>query len=130
LRGEGISNHGEGGEKDCARNHLAVECDARFIAMIAAGPCFLCAVIVICVRMFEQAREKYSRVRMRVARDLLRRSRGDDAAPVPASGPRSMIHVRGFDNVEVVFDDEERRPPSINLRRGEELLNVIEVEAP
>src|SRR5260370_4920749 len=79
----------------------------------------------------EHACKKFPRVRMRVARDLLGRAGGDDArALVLAFRAEVDDPVRGFDNVEVVFDDEKRRPAVDQLaERGEELLNVIEVEA-
>src|SRR6266550_3901505 len=67
----------------------------------------------------EHARKKFPRVRMRVAPDLLAALRAEVDDP-----------VRGFDNVEVVFDDEKRRPAVDQLaERGEELLYVVEVEA-
>src|SRR5258706_13829510 len=79
----------------------------------------------------EHTREEFPRVRMRVARDLLRRPRGDDA-PALLGAFRAEVDdpVRGFDNVEVVFNDEKRRPAVDQLaKRGEELLYVVEVEA-
>src|SRR6266853_1013649 len=79
----------------------------------------------------EHAREEIPRVRVRVSRDLLRCSRGDNAPALrPAFRTEVDYPVGGFDDVEVVLDDENGCPAVDQLaERGEELLNVVEVKA-
>src|ERR1700730_19375222 len=68
---------------------------------------------------------------MNVARDLLWRAGGDDfSALVTSFRPHVDEPVGGFDDVEIVFDDQKRRAGLEEFaKRGEELGNVIEVQA-
>src|SRR5712691_1097921 len=78
----------------------------------------------------EHARQEIPRVRVRVSRDLLRRSRGDDPPALrPAFRTEVYDPVGGLNDVEVVLDDQNRCPAVNQLaERGEELLNVVEVK--
>ena len=79
----------------------------------------------------ERASEKFSGVRLRVARDLFRRAGGDDfAALIAAFGAEIDQPVGGFDDVEIVLDDHERRAGFEQFaERGEELGDVVEMQA-
>src|SRR3984893_7253155 len=81
--------------------------------------------------IFEHAREILPRMRASVTRNLLRRSRGDNvAALLPAFRTEVDDPVRGFDDVEVVLDDQNRRSAVDQFaERGEELLYIVEVQA-
>ena len=78
----------------------------------------------------ERAGEKFAGVRLRVARDLLGRAGGDDfAALVAAFGAEIDEPVGGFDDVEIVFDDDERRAGFEQFaERGEEFGDVVEMQ--
>src|SRR5579863_8782415 len=69
-------------------------------------------------------------MRLRVARDLLGRSGRDDfTALITAFGAEVDKPVRGFDDVEIMFDDDERCTGLEQLaERGKELGDVVEME--
>src|SRR6202035_2860395 len=98
---------------------------------LAPHALFLRARTAILVMIVEHAGEKCPRVRVRVARDLLGRSRSDYAATLlPAFRAEVNDPVGGFDDVEIVLDDQDRRPAVDQFaERGEEFLYVVEVQA-
>ena len=64
-------------------------------------------------------------MRMRIARDLLGRAGGDDfAALVAAFRPQVDDPVGGFDDVEIVLDDQKRCAPSSSLRKAARSLAI------
>src|SRR3989344_6965184 len=67
----------------------------------------------------------------RFSRNLFGRAFGDDsAAPLPSFGAEVDDPVGGFDDVEVVLDDDDGIAAVDELlEHGEELLDVLEVEA-
>ncbi len=70
-------------------------------------------------------------MRLRVARDLLGRTCGDDfAAEVAAFRAEVDEPISGFDDIEIVLDDEERSAGLEELAEGsEELGYVVEMKA-
>src|SRR5260370_1053685 len=93
---------------------------------------FGCAVGgALCLAVSVQdAREKAAGVRLRIARHLLGSSRRDDLAALVASlGTHIDQPVRGFDDVKIVFNDQQRSASFEQLaERAEELGDVIEVQ--
>src|SRR5258708_6219563 len=93
---------------------------------------FGCAVRgTLCLAVSVQhSREKAARVRLRIARHLLGSARRDDlAALVPALGAQIDQPVRGFDDVKIVFDDQQRSAALQQLaERAEELRDVVEMQ--
>ena len=79
----------------------------------------------------ERTGEKFAGMRLRVARDLLRRAGGDDLAALIAAFRAEVDQpIGGLDHVEVVFDDHERSAGIEKFaKRGEEFGDVVEVEA-
>src|ERR1700675_1811998 len=77
------------------------------------------------------AREKAAGMRLRVAGDLLRRARGDDLpALVAALGAHVDDPVGGFDDVEIVLDDQERSAALLQFAKGREKFgDVVEMQA-
>ncbi len=76
-------------------------------------------------------REVFSGVGLRVARDLFGRAGGDDfAALVAAFGAKIDEPVGGLDDIEIVFDDEQRGAGFEKFAEsGKKLGDVVEVEA-
>src|SRR5580704_770513 len=79
----------------------------------------------------ESAGKKFAGMRLRVTRDLFWRARRDDlAALIAALGPQVDEPVGGFDDVEIVLDDDERRAGVEQLAEcGEKFGDVVEMEA-
>ena len=98
-------------------------------------PFFLAAVgrthFLPVVSMPSSRREDLARVRLDVAGDVLRRAAGDDsAAPCSAFGADVDDPVGGFDDVEIVLDDEHRVAGVDEVvQHFEQQLDVGEVEA-
>src|ERR1039458_4954091 len=83
------------------------------------------------VMMVERLREELSRIGMCVACNLFRCSGGDDE-PATVSAFRTKIDdpVSGLDDVEIVLDHQNRSPAVDQFaERGEQLLNIVEVQA-
>src|SRR5260370_13080614 len=78
----------------------------------------------------QEAREKAARVRLRIARHLLGSSHRDDLAALIASlGAQIDQPVGGFDDVEIMFNHQQRSATLEQLaERAEELGDVIEVQ--
>src|SRR6266404_4941833 len=74
---------------------------------LAARRLLYCAMIFIRVFIVvEYAREKFPGVRTCIAGDLFRSSRGDNSAALLAAfRPKVNDPIRGFNDVEIVFDD-------------------------
>src|SRR6202521_5608932 len=93
---------------------------------------FGCAVRgTLCLAVSVQhPREKAARVRLRIARHLLGSSRRDDlAALVPSLGAQIDQPVRGFNDVKIVFDDQQRSTALTQLaNRAEEVRDVTEMQ--
>src|SRR5258706_5423233 len=93
---------------------------------------FGCAVRgTLCLAVSVQhSREKAARVRLRIARHLLGSARRDNLpALVPALGAQIDQPVRGFDDVKIVFDDQQRSAALQQLaERAEELSDVVEMQ--
>ena len=69
-------------------------------------------------------------MRLRIARHLFRSSCGDDLAALIASfGPQINQPIRRLDDVQIVFDDQQRSAAFQQLsERAEQLRNVIEMQ--
>ena len=83
------------------------------------------------VAVGQGAGEELPGVRLRVAGNLLRGTRGDDlSALFAAFGTEINEPVGGFDDVEIVFDDKEGSASVEQFpESGEEFRNVVKVQA-
>src|ERR1700720_2417423 len=79
----------------------------------------------------QDARQVAAGMRLRIARGLLRRPRGDNfAAAVAAFRPQINQPVRRLNDVQVVLDDQERSAAVKQLaERAQEFCDVIEVQS-
>jgi len=79
----------------------------------------------------EDGAESLAGVRGVILRDLLRRARGDDiSARIAAFRPEIDQVVGGLDDVEVVFDDDQRVTGFDQLLEGgQQLRDVVEMES-
>ena len=82
------------------------------------------------IARLQHAREKFSRMRLRIARHLLGSSRCDHAAAAVAAFRPQIDHpVGGFDHVQIVLDDQHRSAAVEQFaKRGQQLLNIVEVQ--
>src|SRR5580692_7826758 len=77
----------------------------------------------------QQMREILSCIRVRKRGDFFGRSRAEHmSAPVAAFGTEVDDPIRGFDDLEIVFD-HQNRTPCINEtpESGEEFADIVEV---
>jgi len=117
-------------------NHRGVECDYAIHRYdLRRAALFFCAPVIVISgddRLSTRARNFPPCANARWRANLLRRSRGDDA-PALFAALRAKVDdpVRGFDNVEVVFDDEKRRPRRRSTcgNAVRSFCMVVEVEA-
>src|SRR5215469_15435901 len=87
--------------------------------------------MVAAISRIQHARQKFSRMRLRIPRHLLGRSSRDHPPSfLTTLGPQVDQPVRRLDHVQIVLDDQHGRSAVEQLtKRREQLLDVVEVQA-
>src|SRR5690349_22506439 len=120
----GFSRRSLASIRDCSRPTIGFGCAIRRAFCLAVWLAGLTLSV-------EDPGKKTTRVGLRIARHLLGSARGNNLAALVAS-LRAKVDkpVRGFDDFEIVFDDQQRSATFEQFaKRAEQLGDVVEVQS-